>query len=196
MKRCSSWTIASSSLSITGVLSEFLTTLAPMWERIRSQILTCLALIGQVVATFGLPLPLLNSGQTRAGAVDSLCGCSQADRDEGRCCCSRMKSKAEAAQDLLIIPEEEPGSCCSKHKKKSHQEAQSSDIAVRWFGGIIAERCHGPLERSLIEVAPLAFPPGESERWSYDWHCSEALLIPPCVPISLSAIPELPPPRC
>src|SRR4051812_48611401 len=64
----------------------------------------CLALVGQLVGSFGLP-----AARGSAGAPDAACGCCPADRTAGRCCCNHGP---EPAADDGVAP------CC--RAKKAH----------------------------------------------------------------------------
>jgi hypothetical protein len=155
----------------------------------------CLALMGQLVATFGLPIPSFGLGRPAAGHVDSACGCSPSDRAVGRCCCSLPKANDDACSSPNVFAVEEPSSCCAKHKTSPSKHEESSPVKVLWFGSIMTERCRGSFDRTILAIAPLSFPPEASRRWSFDPDTIETLQSISENPVVLPAIPDVPPPR-
>jgi hypothetical protein len=94
-----------------------------------------LAFFGQGATALGLPASLVT---WTAGAV-SVCGCSEADRTSGRCCCAQAglpspccqfgKAKSPAAPAVAPTSKATGGSCCST-KKTSCCETSHDDTPV------------------------------------------------------------------
>ncbi len=164
---------------------------SPLLASRQSRFAVCLALFGQFAATFGLPMPIIGAAGQDIRRVDSLCGCTPSDRAAGRCCCcsGRSDNRDTPAAD-------EPPSCCAKPTASSSRGATTThDVKLRWVGGVLTQRCQGPLDRTIAAVAPLAFPPEPSVRWTFEWSVTGSAPSIFFNPIATPAIPDVPPPR-
>jgi hypothetical protein len=161
-----------------------------------------LALLGQAATTFGFPMLVFSSSESQpAPAAAADCGCCPADRTASRCCCNHLTpATAKATTDSV----EGKGPCCLRHSKaKSNPESTevapnpetSSKVQLRWVGGVLAQRCQGPLDSALSPVHVLAFPAEAPNHWTFDWAFRNCLPIEACIALSIPSKPDLPPPR-
>lgn len=160
-----------------------------------SRLAISLAFLGQLVATFGLPMPIFGSARAEGGEGDSLCGCCPSDRSAGRCCCSRPINASDSSTLLEESAIEVQSPCCGKPTASSSNQS-APDSRVRWVSGFLRQRCQGPLdERNAIAVAPLSYPPEAAARWSFDWNFTESLQMIASNPVAILQLPATPPPR-
>ena len=175
-----------------------------------------LALLGQLIAVIGLPLPRATAKDLSSPfpCMHRACGClSAADCWKSCCCFSAGERVAWArAHDVQpppsLVKEAEreavcchgKGQCCShgsstcpEHKSKSTQDRQKPPASGRWLLVIEANRCkgagNGMSEGS--QAAPLATP----VAWHFEWAPAGTLDAFHATPLNLSQLPLLPPPR-
>ena len=140
-------------------------------------IAVCLALVGQVVGTFGLP-----AVRGAAPEHDAACGCCPADRAAGRCCCTHGPDTSCCSKQG-----EELAPCC--RGKKGH----STDIT--WILPSLRSKCLGPQDTVPGSVIPVSMPPEATAPWTVT--ADEAGIVPAVgfAFTSQSHIPDVPPPR-
>jgi hypothetical protein len=142
--------------------------------RLYRPIAVCLALVGQVVGTFGLP-----AARGSAHAPDAACGCCLADRSEGRCCCHRDSQPANADDELPP--------CCRAKKAKA--------AAVVWVVPNLRSKCHEPTDTVPGSIVPVSMPPQVPVSWSEMPTDAGPLSPTPFTLSSRSTPPDDPPPR-
>ena len=103
----------------------------------------CLALVGQVVGTFGLPV-----ARGSAETPNAPCGCSLADHTAGRCCCHHDQP----------APADDPLPPCCRGKK--------APPAVTWVVPVLRSKCQGPHDMVPESVVPTSIPPGLPIHWT------------------------------
>jgi len=132
----------------------------------------CLALVGQLVGAFGLPV-----ARGSAGTPDAACGCCPADRTAGRCCCHHDPEAADAG----VAP------CCRAKK--------ADPTGVSWVVPTLKSKCHDPADAVPESVVPASVPPEAPAAWTV-WPCDlgRAAAIE-AIPTSRPVPPDVPPPR-
>jgi hypothetical protein len=177
-----------------------------------------LALLGQLIAVIGLPLP-------RASAKDlskpfpcmhRACGCLSAEDCWKSCCCFSAGERVAWAREHEIEPPtalvEEAAreavcckrqccshgrGCCSEHNAKPTQKPgmakSKSENSSRWLLVVQANRCKG--FGAGISDSSAAAPPAPPIVWHFDWAPGGAVMAFQVVPFSLYPPPLLPPPR-
>jgi len=168
-----------------------------------------LALIGQSVVMFGLPIPAFNAEHRSHGTPDSVCGCSPSDRAEKRCCCSKP---GDADRCCSIVPAiypdddecyaasnalgESPKSCCArKDTGRPDRSETDSRTPLRWVGGVLSQRCLGVFDKSLAPLTLQGSLPESSFCLVFDRSLCCWLLVAAATPIIVPTIPSVPPPR-
>jgi hypothetical protein len=125
----------------------------------------CLALLGQVTTTFGLPAPV--PAAVRASEPkppETTCSCPESERAVRRCCC--------AVPEAPSLPP-----CCAaeaateKAQAEPPKPSKKSSLKFTWVGGVLMKRCFGPLDEALGLGTALAAPPGPPVTWNYEWTC-------------------------
>jgi hypothetical protein len=139
--------------------------------RITPPIAICLALIGQVVGVFGLPVVRGSSP-----APDAPCGCCLADRTAGRCCCHH---DADASDD--VAP------CC--------RGKNAGTATVTWISPTLQSKCQGPKDVVPGSVVPASIPPEPAVTWSVLPNESSPFTVFDIDATSLTVPPDDPPPR-
>ncbi len=178
-----------------------------------------LALLGQLIAVIGLPLP-------RASAKDlskpfpcmhRACGCLSAADCWKSCCCFSAGERVAWAREHEVEPpaalvEEAAreavcchgtGQCCShgggctEHKTKPTQKPSpgktNSASPIRWLLVIQANRCKG-IGNGMSDLSHAA-PPAPPLVWHYDWTPAGPVDSCQIAPLAISPQPVLPPPR-
>jgi len=151
----------------------------------------CLALMGQLVGIVGMP--------TVAGHYPDVdepvtpCGCSVADRDAGRCCCSKPEPVSCCAPEPIAEPE--PQSCCDAHKETKRPKARLNTTKVHWVNAALRQKCLGDIPASPGQPLDAGVAPDRPAAWAYElvpagWFTiSDRSLLTRVVP------PDEPPPR-
>jgi hypothetical protein len=162
-----------------------------------------LALVGQVVALIGLPLPAVSAKDTSSPfpCQHRRCGCMCAADCWNHCCCFSAQERVSWARehqaevpDSLVQQARQPqgpdsGVCCDPQKSKSRKPSTPAGNVL----GFMARQCHGqPTLWGDGEPAPL---PGPAATWAFEaqpagWCVSSIRHLP-----SVSWIPLVPPPR-
>jgi hypothetical protein len=161
-----------------------------------------LALFGQWVALFGLPMPAISAKDISQPfpCQHRQCGCMRAADCWNQCCCfSAQERVAWARRHGAEIPEslvekarqsEKPGDCCIVKNVKT--TTPGGKIAQRLLG-FMARQCQG--QQALWgdgEPAPL---PNPIFQWCFDAQPVDWCLPPAwCAPFVVQ-IPPVPPPR-
>lgn len=180
------------------------TLLAPFFHRLA----ILLALLGQSLVAFGLPLPALF-----ASSADAVCGCSEADRTAGRCCCAQSGNAAPCCRKPTPPPRESVPSCCAVKKSttakrpsccqtpsetppgKPTDKPAEPKAKVHVLGGIIKQRCTGVLDHALAPLILASIPPqlpllldrDQAFRYFVPTSADVSLVVP--------VTPSVPPPR-
>ena len=162
-----------------------------------------LALVGQLAAVFGLPLPAVSAKDLSSPfpCQQRQCGCMRAADCWSHCCCFSARERLAWAQEHQAeVPDslveqarsegQEPGSCCViKKTKLSRPGSKSLQHAL----GFMARQCHGhDTPWGSGDPAPL---PARAVSWCFDdnpgtW-CPSLSWDSPFV----SHVPPVPPPR-
>jgi hypothetical protein len=146
-----------------------------------------MAIVGQLAAAIGLPLPVFSyqSTEPTPAKVESPCGCSPVDSAAQHCCC--CCAGAGTSTDSCRVP----------HLQDTKSETKTSEPAlqVRWAGGVLKERCLGATEYALSAVYVLAFPAGSPDCWQFDWAFRSWLRVGSESPAAIVSLPGTPPPR-
>jgi hypothetical protein len=165
-----------------------------------------LALVGQLAALVGLPLPNLPAKDISSPfpCQQRRCGCMSAADCWNQCCCFSARERltwareheAEVPDSLVTEAQRpdgaKPGTCCTiKNKAKSSKPRTSTGQGVL---GFMARQCQGQ-QHTLWGAGEPAPVPHPFVTWRFDarpagWCLSEA-----CTAPSVSHIPLVPPPR-
>jgi hypothetical protein len=177
--------------------------------RIRRRGPSWLALVGQLVAVIGLPLPAASAKDISKPfpCQGRACGCMSAGDCWKNCCCFTAGQRVawadehdveappelveEASQEHPCCSEEEEKPCCvdKKHAKK----AGASAASAAWVLVIQARRCHGG-SAGESDAVP-SCPPGLPVDWRFDWTLIASIPSSAMIPLGLAHLPEAPPPR-
>src|SRR5206468_2481188 len=108
----------------------------------------CLAMMGELVGVFGLPV--VRGSEAASNAPVTACGCSAADRDAGRCCCHRPALPPCCAKKAA---EQAKASCCV-----AHGEATPTPV-IQWVNASLRQKCLGdtpvtPAQPITPSIAP------------------------------------------
>jgi hypothetical protein len=137
-------------------------------------IAVCLALVGQVVGTFGLPAV---RGSSNTHASNAACGCCPMDRSAGHCCCHH---------EVAPVAEELPP-CCRGKKEKA--------APVTWVIPNLRSKCQEPHDTVPGSIMPASIPPEAPAHWTGMSDDAGAVSTTPYTLESRSAPPDDPPPR-
>jgi hypothetical protein len=158
----------------------------PMMPR-RSTILApaLMAFVAQLATVSGLAnlrIPL----DRIAHNPDSACGCCPADRDAGRCCCS--KPSVDSCCAVKPAADEVP-SCCASEVEST------SLIQVTWTNPVLRQQCRGPQDAATGSWMMPSMSPAPPCSWHFD--AADAGIIAPehFRASARSTPPETPPPR-
>lgn len=178
------------------------------------------AVVAQLFAAVGLPLPALgaSSAAKRAGASfpcqNHPCGCLTAEACwAGACCCYTMREKVAWAAARKINPpahavqlaeaEECPEAACPNCPKKPAaccagdapgEKAQPEARPVRWVFGMSAQKCRGETLGGIAVQTP-AVSPAAPVVWSFEPVLVATLAARDHTPEPLVHIPPSPPPK-
>ena len=137
----------------------------------------CLAVLGQLVGAFGLPVTR-GSADTR----DAACGCCPADRSAGRCCCH-----LDAIAPCCAPPVEDVAPCCPC------EEAPAPTVV--WMIPTLRSKCLGPHDLVPESVVPASIPPGSPTAVVTRPAPSGSVAANPASLTSRPTAPDDPPPR-
>jgi hypothetical protein len=146
-----------------------------------------LALVGQLVGVFGLPVVRGTSADS-VHRPDSLCGCCPADRTAGRCCCAKVAG-APACCSTASEPEEEPAPCCQAHRKKP------AAVVVYWSVPSMRQKCLGTSDPAPLPVSGPSVPPGPPVAWQLEPQEARSIPVPSPQLLGRTLVPDDPPPR-
>ena len=128
-------------------------------------VVTGLLLFSHLVATFGWPFPIIETGKPRDlrgdyPCANRLCGCATYDECwAGDCCCFTLQEKIDWAMNHREnVPEHVPSlvhscegeTCCSKEHHATCEEhdagcchAEKQTGKSKWVIGLFAQKCKG-----------------------------------------------------
>lgn len=185
--------------------------LASIASQIRDQAASWLALVGQVCALVGLPMPAVQAKDLSQPfpCQHRVCGCMKAADCWKNCCCFSAGDRIAWAQGHGVIPPDSlieeakhegnasttGKTCCSSKQtgvvKKQTASAQPSH--VRWLSTIQARHCQGGFGDD--GGAMPGCPPTQPVRWCFAWIADSDVPLSVESPVLLSSLPLLPPPR-
>jgi hypothetical protein len=173
-----------------------------------------LALLGQLIAVVGLPLPPASAKDVSSPfpCQQRACGCMTASDCWKSCCCFTAAQRvqwarehdaevpAELVEDVeeecasCVTPEEEDSeSCCTKQTIPPGKPKAAAAKHGGWLLVIQARRCGGgPAEEAnsaptVSPVAPLV--------WRFEWTRIDSLPLISVSAENISYVPTVPPPR-
>jgi hypothetical protein len=175
-----------------------------------------LALLGQLIALVGLPLPVASAKDLSSPfpCQHRACGCMSAADCWKSCCCFSAAERVGWAREhgveppaALVEEAEQEHPCCHSGSNCSHGSTEPSDkptdpvqpkkthaeSGTRWLIVIQARRCHGT-DTDTTSVGPIAMPLSPA-LWQFDWTPAGNVGAISLIPISLSRLPLPPPPR-
>jgi len=144
--------------------------------------LAILALLGQLVASIGIPVPVAAAKQSSVPypCQGKKCGCKSSEACwAGACCCFTMKEKldwaeahgvtAPAHSQAIAAAEEKPAEeehdCCAKAKAccpPKKPETNPSDTFV-WLTVVDVQGCHG---KPVDALGVMTMPPAVSGKFT------------------------------
>jgi hypothetical protein len=153
--------------------------------------LAILALIGQFVATIGIPVPVVSARQTSIAypCQGKKCGCKTSEACwAGACCCFTMREKLDWAEShgvdapaharAIAAKEQEPEhDCCAKAKACCEPKKPESKPAqnIHWVSVLDVQGCHG---KPADALGVTTMPPAVAGKFTvlradlppaYDW---------------------------
>lgn len=175
-----------------------------------------LALLGQLIALVGLPLPNASAKDLTSPfpCQHRACGCMSAADCWKSCCCFSAAERVGWAREhgveppaALVKEAEQEHPCCHSSGNCSHgstepgkkptDQAQPKKTkaaqATRWLIVIQARRCHGT-GADTANVVPIAVPL-PPVAWQFDWTPAGDIGAISLIPFSVSRLPLPPPPR-
>jgi hypothetical protein len=180
------------------------------------QFLAVVALLAQLVAATGAPVPsrVPSANNKKPGAPfpcqDHPCGCATSEQGwAGDCCCFTLEQKLDWADERGITPPahvrpmvaarkkaEKP--CCAKTATASccerEQEKARPAPSVRWVVGVFAQKCRGEGFGGLLKLELIVVP--EQEPAPRDaFEPTESVRISNSRVTRISLCPPTPPPR-
>jgi len=150
----------------------------------------CLALLGQLVGLFGLPV--LVGHESPSDAPVTACGCSAADRDAGLCCCHQPALPPCCAKKAAI---QQTASCCHAADRSKARESSHDGPAVHWVNSVLRQKCHGDAPTATGEPLVPSVAPDSPLCFGHDADPVGLLVVPDTFPVSTVARPDVPPPR-
>jgi len=146
----------------------------------------CLALIGQFVGVFGLPI--VTGHESAPNTPVTACGCSVAERDAGLCCCHRPALPPCCAKKAAS---QHPKSCCES-AVGGHGDDSSHEPVVGWVNSVLRQKCLGdeptvtgvPVTPGIVPDLPATFlaDVGPVDRLAVADLSGPSVPIPPAVP--------------
>lgn len=146
--------------------------------------------LAHLITAVGLPVPTVAGNRHLSPACHGRrCGCSDAARLAGTCCCSRPDSPRL------------PAGCCS-HPTTSKScgtteppsPAPTHEISVRWQLGWEAAQCRGDGPAGLL-TSPPSVPPADVVRVAHELQpCGSVPTLTPML-CSIPSRPPTPPPK-
>jgi hypothetical protein len=174
-----------------------------LFHNFRSRPAAWLALVGQLAALFGLPLPARSAKDLTSPfpCQHRQCGCLHAADCWNHCCCFSARERvawarehdAEVPESLVKqaqqSPDAKPGACCEVKQSKAHQAGKTMQRVL----GLMARQCQG--EHSAWGCGEPVQMPARAVTWCFEAQPATCWLPPkpdaPCV----NQIPPIPPPR-
>jgi hypothetical protein len=169
----------------------------------RSRPAAWLALVGQLAALFGLPLPTLSAKDLTQPfpCQHRQCGCLRAADCWNHCCCFSARERllwarehgAEVPDSLVEQARQsqgaKPGVCCDLKQSKSRPAAKNTQRVL----GLMARHCQG--QDPAWGCGEPAQVPAHAVTWCFDAEPAACWLQPgPAAPF-VNQIPPVPPPR-
>lgn len=169
------------------------------------RVLLAVLLVGQFVASLGLPVPTFARTDGRLFPCRNRpCGCGGYDECwAGDCCCFTLREKVAWAEAHGVTPpahaleaarQQEPPSCCASHEGCCQVEAVPAPQTWRWVRGIDVQKCRGEAFAGTWAV-PAAVVCDRPEPWSFEWARAGNLPGHGDRATSLPKHPSVPPPR-
>jgi hypothetical protein len=163
-----------------------------------------LALVGQLAALFGLPLPPVSAKDLSSPfpCQQRRCGCLRADDCWNHCCCFSARERlAWAREHQAEVPDSlveearqpegpKPGTCCLVKKTKSSKPAVKNSQGIL---GFMARQCQG--QHSLWGAGEPASVPPMAVTWSFEARPGAWCLSPTWDAPFINHVPPVPPPR-
>jgi hypothetical protein len=177
-----------------------------------------LALVGQVIAVVGLPLPTVSAKDLSRPfpCQGRACGCLSAGDCWTSCCCFTAAQRVawaqeheaevpqtlvqEAEQEAVVVDcgdgecggvERKP--CCTKHSQPPTKPKTTAAKPTGWLLVIQARRCQGAASDEG-DVAPTVSP-AAPHVWRYEWIFVTSLPVVSATVETVSHLPPAPPPR-
>jgi hypothetical protein len=177
-----------------------------------------LALVGQVIAVVGLPLPAASAKDVSRPfpCQHRACGCLSAGDCWTSCCCFTAAQRvawaqehdAEVPQTLVEQAEQEAAAhecgegecsdvrakpCCTKHSQPPVKPKAASSKQTGWLVVIQARRCQGAAGDEG-DVSP-TLSPAAPHLWRYEWVLVASLPVESTSAETIADLPPAPPPR-
>lgn len=175
-----------------------------------------LALLGQLIALAGLPLPAASAKDLSSPfpCQHRACGCMRAADCWTSCCCFSAAERVGWAREhgveppaALVIEAEEQHPCChssgtcshgsTEHGNKPSEPAQAKKAkaaqGARWLIVVQARRCHG-IGDDATNLVPIDVPL-PPVVWQFDWLPAGDIGAVSLSPFTLTRLPLPPPPR-
>jgi hypothetical protein len=143
-----------------------------------------LALVGQLVGVFGLPV--VTGRESPSNAPVTACGCSAEDRDAGRCCCHRPALPPCCAKKAAAQAKE---SCCVGHDDSSRTPV------VQWVNPSVRQKCLGDTPATAAQPVTPSIAPDMPAGLVDEPNPVGRIAVNDLFPISRLAAPDDPPPR-
>src|SRR5262245_31497881 len=144
----------------------------------------CLALLGQLVGAFGLPV--VSGREAVSDAPVTACGCSAADRDAGLCCCHRPALPPCCAKKAA----ERAKSSCSV----THSDSSPTPV-VEWVNVSLRQKCLGDTPATPAQPITPTIAPEVPTDLIADRGPIGQVTLHDQLPFSRHAPPDDPPPR-
>ena len=144
----------------------------------------CLALLGQLVAVFGLPVVI--GREAPSSAPVTACGCSAADRDAGRCCCHRPALPPCCAKKAA---EQAKASCCVPHGDSIPPPV------VQWVNVSLRQKCLGDTPATPAQPITPSIAPDMPTEMMAERNLIGSVALHDHLPLSRPVPPADPPPR-
>jgi len=185
--------------------------LASTVTHLRNHAASWLALIGQICALVGLPMPAVSAKDLSQPfpCQHRVCGCLNAADCWKNCCCFSARARVAWAEENGVVPPEslveeaqhedavptQCKTCCAAKKSNIVKKLlpAAASPPVRWQLAIQAMRCQGGFGD---EGRPMpSYPPSRPVLWCFAWIADSEIPISTETPFMLTSLPLLPPPR-
>ena len=166
-----------------------------------------LALLGQLIAVVGLPLPAASAKDRSIPfpCQGRVCGCVRAADCWTSCCCFSAGARVAWAREHDVEPpeslveqaEEEScehgGACCHEKQDAAPKPKTKPAPSFRWLVTMQASRCNGQAQGDT--QGPPIVPPPPAVSWQFEWSPLGLLITTNLIARSNDSTPLDPPPR-